>query len=162
MAGTTTSRFNLGTQTCVVTQETVTEYWATTDSAFVSVQRQFRRLGAEAQGPSPSPLAPTDSGDLSRLGSFLKVVSHNAVPVRSANGMLTVTTEVLSFSEGTLEASLFEVPEGYQLRDMTSYVQPARSDSLRVAMTKRMFEEWVDTTKVVAGVTTTCTAVKAP
>lgn len=162
VAGTTTSRFNLGTQTCVVTQETVTEYWATTDSAFVSVQRQFRRLGAEAQGPSPSPLAPTDSGDLSRLGSFLKVVSHNAVPVRSANGMLTVTTEVLSFSEGTLEASLFEVPEGYQLRDMTSYVQPARSDSLRVAMTKRMFEEWVDTTKVVAGVTTTCTAVKAP
>lgn len=160
--GTTTSRFDLGTQTCDVTQETVTEYWATTDPTFASVQRKFRRLGGEVQLPSPTPQVLMDSNDVSRLGPFLRVVGHNVVPVRTQNGVLTVTMEVLSFSEGTLEASLFEVPEGYQLRDMSSYMPSATGDSLRVAMTKRMFEEWVDTTKVVPGVTTRCTASKAP
>lgn len=160
--GTTTSRFDLGTQTCDVTQETVTEYWATTDPTFASVQRKFRRLGGEAQLPSPAPPALMDSSDVTRLGPFLKVVGHNVVPVRSPTGALKVTMEVLSFSEGTLEASLFEVPEGYLLRDMSSFAPPARTDSLRIAMTKRMFEEWVDTAKVVPGVTTKCTAAKAP
>lgn len=160
--GTTTSRFDLGTQTCDVTQETVTEYWATSDPTFASVQRKFRRLGGEAQLPSPAPPALMDSNDVTRLGPFLKVVGHNVVPVRSPTGALKVTMEVLSFSEGTLEASLFEVPEGYLLRDMSSFAPPARTDSLRIAMTKRMFEEWVDTAKVVPGVTTKCTAAKAP
>ena len=131
------------------------------DSALASVQRQFRRLGAAAQVPSPSTLVATDSSDLSTLGSFLKVVSHHAIPVRSANGVLTVAMEVLSFSDSTLDASLFAVPEGYELRDLSSYVLPARADSLRVAMTKTMFEQWADTTKVVPGVTTKCTAVPA-
>lgn len=162
VTGTTTSRFDLGTQSCEVTQETVTEYWATTDPTFASVQRKFRRLGGEAQLPSPTAPVLMDSNDVSRLGPFLRVVGHNVVPVRTPNGVLTVTMEVLSFSEGTLEASLFEVPEGYQLRDMSSYMPSATGDSLRVAMTKRMFEEWVDTTKVVPGVTTTCTAAKSP
>lgn len=162
VTGTTTSRFNLGAQVCVLTQETVTEYWATTDPAFVSVQRQSRGLDAGMPALSSIPLTPADSGDLSRLGAFLRVVAHNAGPVRNTNGAMTVTSEVLSFSEGTLEASLFEVPEGFQLRDMTSVVPPVRLDSLRAAMSQRLFEQWVDTTKVVPGVTTRCTASKTP
>ncbi|MDP1892467.1 MAG: energy transducer TonB [Gemmatimonadaceae bacterium] len=160
--GTTEWRFDLGTQVCALTQETITEYWATTDPTFVSIQRQARGLGTAMLGSSSLPLPDADSSDLSRLGSFLRVVAHNAAPMPNSNGAVTVTSEVVSFSDSTLDASLFDVPEGYQVRDLSSVVPLARSDSLRATMTKRMFEQWVDTTKVVPGVTTRCTAVKAP
>jgi len=161
VTGTTTSRFNLGTQVCDVTQETVTEYWATTNPTFLSIQRQARSAAAALLEPSGIAPAEADSSDLSTLGSFLRIVAHNAGPVRVVNGAMTVTSEVLSFSEGPLEASLFEVPEGYQLRDLTSVVPPVRRDSLRAEMTTRMFGEWVDTTKVVPGVTSKCTVLPA-
>ena len=161
VTGTTTSRFNLGTEVCVVTQETVTEYWTTTDPTFISIQRKARALATAVREPSPMPLPEADASDLSALGPFLRVVAHNAGPVRHVNGAMTVTSEVLSFSDSTLDASLFEVPEGYELRDLTSVVPPVRRDSMRADMTRRLFEQWVDTTKVVPGVTTKCTALPA-
>lgn len=162
VTGTSELRFNLGARACVVTRETAMEYWTTTNPTFASIQRQSRALGTAMLGPSTIPLTEADSSDPSTLGAFLKVVAHNVGPARDKSGVVTVTGEVLSFSEGTLEASLFEPPEGYQMRDLTSVVSTAVRDSVRAVMTTRLFEQWVDTTKVVPGVTTKCTASKAP
>lgn len=160
VTGTTELRFNLGARACVVAKQTVMEYWTTTDPTYTAIHRRSRALGTAMPGTSSIPLTAADSSDPSMLGSFLKVVAHDVGPVRDSKGAVTVTGEILSYSEGSLEASLFEPPEGYQLRDLTSVVPPATLDSLRTATTKRVFEQWVDTTKVVPGVTTRCTVSK--
>jgi TonB family protein len=161
VTGTTTTRYELGDRVCTVSRETVTEYWTTKDSAFTAIQRHLSGVGsATALGAATTPVV--DTGGLARLGPVLRFISHNAVPVARGARPVKSTIEVLGFSEGDLEASLFEPPEGYQLRDFSSSLPSARSDSLRFIAAKRMFEQTVDTTQVVPGVTTSCTPSKAP
>jgi TonB family protein len=162
VTGASALRFKLGAQACVITRPTVMEYWTTTDPMYAAMRRQSRWWGTAMLGPSSNPLTAADSSDPSMLGPHLKVVAHDVGPVRDRKGVVTMTSEILSFSDTTLAASLFEAPEGYQLRDLTSVVSPVHLDSLQTAITKKVFEQWVDTTKVVPGVTTSCTAARAP
>jgi hypothetical protein len=162
VTGIAESRFNLGDRVCVASQESTTELWTTTDPKFAEMHRHLRGLSARMTGAASIPLTGTDWGDIATLGPAVKSVMLNALPVRARRGDVTVTYELQSFSEGPLEASLFEPPEGYRLRDLTSFMAPERSDSLRVVSAKQMFDRMVDTTRVVPGVTTTCTASKAP
>lgn len=160
VTGTTTTRYDLGDRVCTVSQEAVTEYWTTRDSAFTAIQRHLRELGPAAATGASVPVV--DSSGLASLGPVLKFISDYAMPGSRGARSVKSTIEVVSFSEGDLEASLFEPPEGYQLRDLSSILPTARSEELRFVSAKRMFEQMVDTTRVVPGVTTTCTASKAP
>ncbi len=160
VTGTTETRYNLGDRLCTVSRETVTEYWTTNDPTFTAIQRHLRELGsAMVEGVT---IPAVESSGIASLGPALRIVSQNAVPLRDGALAVTAKLEVVSFAEGALDASLFEPPEGYRLRDLSSSLPPARSDSMRFNAAKRMFEQMMDTTRVVPGVTTTCTASKAP
>lgn len=82
----------------------------------------------------------------------------NVIP-GSAGAEVEYTTDITEASVGPMDASLFEVPEGYRVMDMTGFMT-SRTDSASAAALARSREMML---KSIAGSgTRTCTFKKSP
>ena len=150
----------LGDSSCVIVTPFSTEYWMTDDARFgaaiarMSAMRGFFSGLTAAEPPSPILPATKPAGVMVRTRGKMP----NVIP-GSAGAEVEYTTDITEASVGPMDASLFEVPEGYRVMDMTGFMT-SRTDSASAAALARSREMML---KSIAGSgTRTCTFKKSP
>ena len=155
--GTYESRLSLGARACVLTMATSADYWTTHDPVIVEIQRRMRSLSRDMQANSPMMIAMADSNDLAKLGAPLKVVMHISAAEPPGTKPMTVAYEITAVSQGPLDASIFDPPEGYQLSEFPGLTPSVRTDSLRTQMAERLFDVMLKSMPSAPGQTAKCT-----
>jgi TonB family protein len=137
-----TTTETLGAYTCTARANRTSEMWMVNDTSIAAIQRLMAEKFAGVLGDS--------------FESLRRVGRSNATPpkfsiVRSIlgggnDGSPKYTTEVLEFTLGPVDASLFAVPEGFTIRDMSAMQMPEVPGMSAIA--ERQFWQRNDTTRV--------------
>lgn len=158
------TRLTLGDRTCVIERHSKTDVWNTTDASMADVGRRASAAARLLQGSVAQFEVIADTAHRDRPpGATLKSIGQRTVKDRNGALRTTVlTTEVTGYTMGSLDAALFDAPEGYQIFDASVTQYTARMDSVMRISAERVFARMMDSTTAVPGEKRTCTTSKSP
>jgi TonB family protein len=130
----------LGPVTCTSVQRVSMEIWTVADSTVFAIQRRLAGSMSSTLGPAFEESHRAVQSQPTKPASALKVVTSGLA------GGVTFSLEVLGFTLGEIDASLFAVPEGYTVSDMSGMQMPPMPD--RSDFAARSFWQRNDTTRV--------------
>lgn len=156
----TGSRISSGSRTCVVQRLSTQQVWMTTNArAMDAIRGQIRLLSASVENVTgiPSIRQNEPPGEAVRVESSRTMIDGNG---KRRN--VTTRTELVEFYSGPIDASLFEVPAGYQRRAAVTLKPSPMIDSLTRASAAHVFARMVDSAPSIVGETRNCTTSKEP
>jgi TonB family protein len=110
---------SLGAVSCTSTRRVASDRWEVADSMIATIQVQMARsIVARMGGAGIDELQRTMSVRPSTPTSVVRTSGEGP------QGGVTYTMEIVAYSLGELDASLFAVPEGYTINDMTAMEMP--------------------------------------